>query len=155
MRALFVHGAFVRDGAGWWQPTADVLARHGLRSSAAVLPRCEGDPRGDLYADDGAAARLTVQNEGVFGQPVTRATWREVPSTYVVCGEDRATPPETQRAQAARATDVVELPVAHHPFDTRPRPGGRGAARRLSPAVQAVETGREVEHRAERAGRDR
>ncbi len=213
MRILFVHGAFVRDGAWWWQPTADVLARYGLRSSAAVLPSCEAEPRGDLHADaeavralldasdepallvghsyggmvittagdhpavrrlvyvtsflpdagealadfgtgepppwhvshgDGtasvredlvrplfaqdfddttyaaAAARLTAQNEAVFGQPAPRAAWRTVPSTYVVCGDDRATPPETQRAQAARATDVVELPVAHHPFVTRP-----------------------------------
>ena len=58
MRVLFVHGAFVRDGAWWWQPTADVLARHGLRSSAAVLPSCEGEPRGDLYADAAAVRAL-------------------------------------------------------------------------------------------------
>lgn len=213
MRVLFVHGAFVRDGAWWWQPTADVLARHGLRSSAVVLPSCEGTPRGDLRDDaaavralldasdepallvghsyggvviseagdhpavrrlvyvtsflpdagealadfggsepppwhvshdDGtasvreelvrplfaqdfddatytaAADRLTPQNEVVFGQPVTKPAWRAVPSTYVVCGDDLATPPAKQREQAARATEVVELPVAHHPFVTRP-----------------------------------
>ena len=80
-----------------------------------------------LFAQDfddttyaGAAARLTPQNEAVFAQPVTAAAWREVPSTYIVCADDRATLPETQRKQAARATDVVELPVAHHPFVTRP-----------------------------------
>ncbi|WP_410667231.1 alpha/beta fold hydrolase [Amycolatopsis sp. cmx-4-68] len=213
MRVLFVHGAFVRDGAWWWQPTADVLARHGLRSSAVVLPSCEAEPRGDLHDDAaavralldasdepallvghsygglvitqagnhstvrrlvyvtsflpdvgealadfggsepppwhvshgdgtagvreefvrplfaqdfddatyaGAAARLTAQNETVFGQPVTQAAWRDVPATYLVCADDRATLPEAQRKQAARATDVVELPVAHHPFVTRP-----------------------------------
>jgi pimeloyl-ACP methyl ester carboxylesterase len=211
MRILFVHGAFVRDGAWWWQPTAELLAAHGLRSSAAVLPSCENEPRGDLHDDaaavrallddeptvvvghsyggmviseaaghpavhrlvyvtsflpdagealadfaaadapprhvshgDGtasvreelvrplfaqdfddatyaaAADRLTPQNEAVFGQRTTRAAWREIPSTYVVCAEDLATPPETQRVHAARATDVVELPVAHHPFVTRP-----------------------------------
>ncbi|MEV6640909.1 alpha/beta hydrolase [Amycolatopsis sp. NPDC051371] len=217
MRVLFVHGAFVRDGAWWWQPTADVLARHGLRSSAAVLPSCEAEPRGDLHDDAaavralldasdepvllvghsyggmviteagnhpavrrlvyvtsflpdagealadfgaaeplehpppvhvshgdgtasvreefvrplfaqdfddatyaGAAARLTVQNEAVFGQRTTTAAWREIPSTYIVCAEDRATLPETQRDQAQRATEVVELPVPHHPFVTRP-----------------------------------
>ncbi|SFW52006.1 alpha/beta fold hydrolase [Amycolatopsis australiensis] len=213
MRIVFVHGAFVRDGAWWWRPTADVLAEHGLRSSAAVLPSCESEPRGDLrddaaavrelldasaepallvghsyggmvitqagdhpavhrlvyvtsflpeagealagfgtgepppwhvshgdgtasvreelvrplFAQDfddatyaGAAGRLTAQNEVVFGQPVTTAAWRRIPSTYVVCAEDRATPPAKQREQAARATDVVELPVAHHPFVTRP-----------------------------------
>lgn len=214
MRIVFVHGAFVRDGEWWWRPTADVLAGHGLRSSAAVLPSCEREPRGDLHDDaaavralldasdepallvghsyggmviteagdhpavhrlvyvtsflpdvgealadfgsgevppwhvshgDGtagvreelvrplfaqdfddqtygaAAARLTDQNEAVFGQRTTSAAWRQCPSTYVVCADDRATPPERQRAQAARATDVVELPAAHHPFVTRPR----------------------------------
>ncbi|MEU7787163.1 alpha/beta hydrolase [Amycolatopsis sp. NPDC049159] len=211
MRIVFVHGAFVRDGAWWWQPTADLLARRGLRSSAAVLPSCETEPRGDLHDDaaavralldasdepallvghsyggmvitqaghypavrrlvyvtsflpdvgqaladfgggeprhvshgDGtasvraelvrplfaqdfddvtyaaAAARLAAQNEVVFGQRTTEAAWRVKPSTYVVCGDDLATPPEKQREHAARATDVVELPVAHHPFVTRP-----------------------------------
>lgn len=213
MRVVFVHGAFVRDGAWWWQPTADVLAGRGLRSSAVVLPSCEHEPRGDLHDDAeavralldasdepallvghsyggmvitqagnhpavhrlvyvtsflpdagealadfgggepapwhvgrgdgtasvreefvrplfaqdfddptyaGAAARLTPQNEAVFGQAVTKAAWREVPSTYLVCADDRATLPETQRRQAERATEVVELPVAHHPFVTRP-----------------------------------
>ena len=213
MRIVFVHGAFVRDGAWWWQPTADVLAGHGLRSSAAVLPSCESEPRGDFHDDaaavralldasgepvllvghsyggmviteagdhpavhrlvyvtsflpdagealadfggsepppwhvshgDGtasvreefvrplfaqdfddatyaaAAARLTAQNEAVFGRPATRAAWRKIRSTYVVCADDRATPPEKQRAQAGRATEIVELPVAHHPFVTRP-----------------------------------
>jgi len=56
----------------------------------------------------------------VFGQRTTRAAWREIPSTYVVCADDLATPPEKQREHAARATDVVELPVPHHPFVTRP-----------------------------------
>lgn len=212
MRVLFVHGAFVRDGAWWWQPTAEVLARHGLRSSAVVLPSCEAEPRGDLHDDAaavrtlldasgepvllvghsyggmviteagnhpavhrlvyvtsflpdvgealadfggaepprhdshgdgtasvreelvrplfaqdfddttyaGAAARLTPQNEAVFGQRTTTAAWREIPSTYLVCAEDRATLPEKQRDQAKRATEVVELPVPHHPFVTRP-----------------------------------
>lgn len=213
MRIVFAHGAFVRDGAWWWRPTAEILARHGLRSSAVILPSCEGEPRGDLHDDaaalralldasdepavlvghsyggvvlteagdhpavrrlvyvtsflpdagealadfgpgeprprhvshgDGtasireelvrplfaqdfddatyaaAAARLTPQNEAVFGQPTAKAAWRTVPSTYVVCADDRATLPATQRKQAARATDVVELPVAHHPFVTRP-----------------------------------
>jgi pimeloyl-ACP methyl ester carboxylesterase len=214
MQVIFVHGAFVRDGSWWWRPTAEVLARHGLRSSAAVLPSCEGEPRGDLHDDAGAvralldtaaepvllvghsyggmviseaaaghpavhrlvyvtsflpdagealadfgpgepppwhvshgdgtagvreefvrprfaqdfddatyaaaAARLTAQNEAVFGQRTKSAAWREIPSTYLVCAEDLATPPEKQREHAARATDVVELAVPHHPFVTRP-----------------------------------
>ena len=67
-----------------------------------------------------AAERLTNQRAAVFGQRPAAAAWQEIPSTYVVCAGDRATPPALQRAQAARATKMVELPTPHHPFVTRP-----------------------------------
>ena len=36
---IFVHGALVRDGQWWWQPTADLLLeRTGIRSRAVALP---------------------------------------------------------------------------------------------------------------------
>jgi pimeloyl-ACP methyl ester carboxylesterase len=39
MELIFVHGALVRDGRWWWQPTADLLAdRTGIRSRALALP---------------------------------------------------------------------------------------------------------------------
>ncbi|MBT2502105.1 alpha/beta fold hydrolase [Curtobacterium sp. ISL-83] len=38
---VFVHGALVRDGAWWWQPTADLLrTRTGIESRALALPSC-------------------------------------------------------------------------------------------------------------------
>lgn len=41
MDVIFVHGALVRDGAWWWQPTADLLReRTGIRSTALALPSC-------------------------------------------------------------------------------------------------------------------
>jgi len=41
MELLFVHGALVRDGAWWWQPTADLLHETtGIRSRAVALPSC-------------------------------------------------------------------------------------------------------------------
>lgn len=46
--------------------------------------------------------------------------WRSIPSTYVVCQNDRAVPPEVQRQLAARAQEVVEWPTDHSPFLTRP-----------------------------------
>lgn len=59
MELLFVHGALVRDGAWWWQPTADLLSeRTGIRSRAVELPSCgettSGRPVGGLVADAAA-----------------------------------------------------------------------------------------------------
>lgn len=67
----------------------------------------------------GALERLTRQPLAVFGQAPRAVAWREKASTYVVCAEDRATPPEAQREFARRAGSVVELPTGHHPMLSR------------------------------------
>jgi pimeloyl-ACP methyl ester carboxylesterase len=222
MRAVFIHGAFSRDGAWWWAPAAALLARSGIVSSAVALPSCgeagvaptgtgpglqddaaaatavldEGGPAilvahsyggmvasqagehpavralvyitsflpavgeslaalssgpdpvpviphadGSVSVDDtdtaafharflhdvadpdlvsGAHARLCAQSAAVFGAEATAAAWERIPSTYLVCAEERSTDPDLQRAQAARATTVRELPAAHFPFLSRP-----------------------------------
>ena len=67
-----------------------------------------------------AADHLAAQSLRVTGQPVGAAAWRHVPSTYVVCAQDRGTPPRLQREFARRAGGVVELDAGHHPFLSRP-----------------------------------
>jgi pimeloyl-ACP methyl ester carboxylesterase len=67
-----------------------------------------------------ALERVTRQPLAVFGQTPRAVAWREKPTTYVVCAEDRATPPEAQREFARRADAVVELPTDHHPMLSRP-----------------------------------
>jgi pimeloyl-ACP methyl ester carboxylesterase len=67
-----------------------------------------------------AAARLVRQNLQVTQQPVAAAAWDEVPTTYLVCAQDRGTPAERQRAFAARADRVVEVEAGHHPFLSQP-----------------------------------
>jgi pimeloyl-ACP methyl ester carboxylesterase len=67
MELIFVHGALVRDGQWWWQPTADLLEqRTGIRSRSLALPSCgEGSPEqvaGGLAAD---AAALRAELDGV------------------------------------------------------------------------------------------
>jgi pimeloyl-ACP methyl ester carboxylesterase len=59
MELIFVHGALVRDGNWWWQPTADLLEqRTGIRSRALALPSCgETDERGGGLVADAAALR--------------------------------------------------------------------------------------------------
>lgn len=223
MRVVFVHGAFVRDGAWWWAPTAALLEQDGITSDALALPSCgetgtaptgdgpglaedaaalttvleDGDAAivvahsyggtvagqaavhpnvrhllyissflpnvGDSHAslspattdpvpvrpnldgsisvidDDrtrfdarflhdvrdsflvhGAHERLTAQSPKAFATPTTLAAWREVPSTYLICTEDRSTSPALQRIHAARASRTLELPTGHHPFLSRP-----------------------------------
>ncbi len=68
-----------------------------------------------------ALSRRARQSLAVLGQPVRAAAWQQVPSTYLVCTEDRGTPAELQRRYAARAGSVVELDAGHHPFLSQPR----------------------------------
>jgi pimeloyl-ACP methyl ester carboxylesterase len=51
---------------------------------------------------------------------VGSAAWRSVPSTYLVCAQDRGTPVERQREFAERAGGAVELEAGHHPFLSQP-----------------------------------
>jgi pimeloyl-ACP methyl ester carboxylesterase len=244
MDILFVHGALVRDGRWWWQPTAELMeAETGVRSRSLALPSCgerPADGRGDtqigpggpqsapeggehatgLVADAAALRRALDESDGgdgvvvvahsyggtvvaeagahpavahlllvssylpdvglsqgavmsgetdpvplgdagagrlglvgdldaawfgarslqdgtpeqqreafsrvvpqdatSFTTPTTRAGWRGVDSTYLVCADDRSTSAGLQREHAARATRAVELPTGHHPFVTRP-----------------------------------
>jgi pimeloyl-ACP methyl ester carboxylesterase len=47
--------------------------------------------------------------------------WQATPTTYLVCTDDRALPPTSQRTMARRATTVIEWPTDHSPFVTHPR----------------------------------
>jgi pimeloyl-ACP methyl ester carboxylesterase len=79
-----------------------------------------------FYADvepesaDAAVALLTPQPGTTFGEGVSAVAWREIPSTYVVCTEDRAIPVVVQRALAERAASAIEWPTSHSPFLSRP-----------------------------------
>lgn len=79
-----------------------------------------------FYADvDEAVARDAIMRLGhqslvAFGQRVTRAAWRTIPSTYVVCEQDKAVPVEAQEAMARRAGRVLRLSSSHAPFLSRP-----------------------------------
>ncbi|MCL2554737.1 MAG: alpha/beta hydrolase [Actinomycetia bacterium] len=68
-----------------------------------------------------AADRLARQTLAVTGQPVRAAAWHDVPTTYLVCAEDRGTPAAAQRAFSRRADTAVEVASGHHPFLSRPQ----------------------------------
>jgi hypothetical protein len=55
-----------------------------------------------------------------IGGMATRAAWHDIPSTYVVCTEDRAVAPGLQRALAGRCGRTIEWRSSHSPFLSRP-----------------------------------
>jgi pimeloyl-ACP methyl ester carboxylesterase len=67
MRAVFVHGACVRDGSWWWHRTADLLQERGVLSVAPALPSCgeatlPGGTGGPGLPEDVAAVRQVLQD---------------------------------------------------------------------------------------------
>ncbi len=67
-----------------------------------------------------ATGKAARQSLAVLEQPVRSAAWQHVPSTYLVCADDRGTPAERQREFAGRAGSVVEIDAGHHPFLSQP-----------------------------------
>ncbi len=67
-----------------------------------------------------ATGKLARQSVQVTAQPVGAAAWNDVPSTYLVCAQDKGTPARLQREFATRAGCVVELDTGHHPFLSQP-----------------------------------
>jgi pimeloyl-ACP methyl ester carboxylesterase len=72
----------------------------------------------DIIRD--GAARLARQTLTVTQQPVRAAAWHDLPTTYIVCSDDRGTPAAAQRDFARRADKVIELATGHHPFLSQP-----------------------------------
>jgi pimeloyl-ACP methyl ester carboxylesterase len=73
----------------------------------------------DAVARD-AASRLRRMSFAALQGKVARAAWREKPSTYAVCTDDRAIPEALQRSVAARIGNTVQWPTSHSPFLSRP-----------------------------------
>jgi pimeloyl-ACP methyl ester carboxylesterase len=67
-----------------------------------------------------AVSRLGPQPAGTLADIPAAVAWRDKPSTYVVCGDDRAVDPRLQRMVARRCTTTVEWPTSHSPFLSRP-----------------------------------
>jgi pimeloyl-ACP methyl ester carboxylesterase len=72
-----------------------------------------------------AVARLRPMTTGVgtlssVGAEPRPPAWLDIPSTYVLCTDDRAMHPDAQRDMARHATDVVEWDTSHSPMLARP-----------------------------------
>ena len=67
-----------------------------------------------------ALSRLRPQLIDGFPKLECAPPWKNVPSTYVICRDDRALHPDLQRDFSKRAANVVEWDGAHSPFLSRP-----------------------------------
>jgi pimeloyl-ACP methyl ester carboxylesterase len=74
----------------------------------------------DAAVQDEAISRLVPQLTKTFQDPPGRALWRDVQSTYVICTEDQAIPPERQRRMSRNATYSRSWPTSHSPFLSAP-----------------------------------
>ena len=54
------------------------------------------------------------------GWSTSSPAWRQAPSTYIICTNDKAIDQGAQRAMALHADEVIEWDTDHSPFLTRP-----------------------------------
>jgi pimeloyl-ACP methyl ester carboxylesterase len=67
-------------------------------------------------------ATQTPTAAAVFGATITTAAWKTKPSWYVIASNDRAVPPELQRAEAAAMkAPSITVPSSHVPMLSHPK----------------------------------
>ncbi|MFD5411333.1 alpha/beta fold hydrolase [Streptomyces nojiriensis] len=129
-RHLVYLAAFVPDagesaaGLGGASPQLREAIRPGPGGSTSLCPDLAaatlyGDCPGPLAAR--AVDLLRAQAPGCGRGVPERQSWKDTPSTYVVCAQDRAVDPGVQRRMASRCTDVREWQTGHSPFVGQPR----------------------------------
>jgi pimeloyl-ACP methyl ester carboxylesterase len=98
-----------------WISLDEAAGSHIAQNAEEVL---YGDCPPQVAAD--AKARLSRQSVAAIATPQTQAAWQSVPSTYLICDEDRAVPPPVQEMMSQRAQTVRRVPASHSPFFSRP-----------------------------------
>jgi hypothetical protein len=88
------------DGLVRLSPAAAPLLFHRTDPSLAELAMHRVRPMASVVPD----------------RPVDDPAWTSVPSSYVVCTDDRAVRPRSQRERAARLGSSIELDTDHSPF---------------------------------------
>jgi pimeloyl-ACP methyl ester carboxylesterase len=98
-------------GGAWYPPETTVLPPLPPSMFYADVPRDEADR---------AAARLMPQSARSFSEELTEAAWKTIPSTYILCEEDRSLSADFQEKVSPRANAVHRIATSHSPFLSRP-----------------------------------
>lgn len=81
------------------------------QAGASMYNRCAPE------AVDWAVSKLRpMRVDGAASRRPAAVAWRTIPSTYIVCQDDRAIDPEDQRRMAKLATEQMEIDADHSPF---------------------------------------
>ncbi|MFD8476639.1 hypothetical protein ACFV2E_32060 [Streptomyces globisporus] len=115
------------------RPRAAALGGASAELRDAIRPEPDGstslrpDRAADVLYDDcpeplaaRAVGLLRSQAPGCGRGVPHHHSWKDTPSTYVVCGQDRAIDPALQRTMASRCTEVREWGTGHSPFVGQP-----------------------------------
>jgi pimeloyl-ACP methyl ester carboxylesterase len=103
--------------APWW----NVRGHDGIGGYIEVINPLDvffGDVDPELARQ--AASQLGYQSYTATTQELTEVAWRAIPSTYIICENDKALPPFAQELFARRAGRVKRLSSAHSPFLSQP-----------------------------------
>jgi Alpha/beta hydrolase family len=92
------------------QPGADGFVRLSSAASRFFFHRTPA------ALADYATSQLRAMSSSVPSAALADPAWASVPSSYVVCADDRAVRPEAQRERAALVGTSVELDTDHSPF---------------------------------------
>lgn len=118
---IFIGAYLLDDGESMY-------SRHGMEvpgDTSGLFPRPE-NPGPALYHDvpEEVAARavadLVDQSLVSFTGTVTRAAWHDIPSTYIVCDDDRILPTGLQETMSAHAGATRRWAGGHSPFLAAP-----------------------------------
>ena len=90
-----------------WIELDEAAGSHIARRSEEVL---YGDCTPEVAAD--AKARLSRQSVAAIATPQSQAAWQSLPSSYLICDEDRAVPPPAQEAMARAPRPCAACRVA-------------------------------------------
>lgn len=104
-------------------PLGALMVRNGDGTISAASAEAATDVfYGHCTAEQAAAAwtRLSRQTTSSLRFTVSGSPRDTIPSTYVVCTDDRAVHPNHQRLMAERCTHVAELATDHSPFMSMP-----------------------------------
>ena len=99
----------------WWQRNNDDTRLTPKTPHDVFYNQC------DREISDAAIAALRTQSLSSFNQAITRVSWKEIPSTYIICEEDQAIPLFAQEAMSQRAGAVLRMNSDHSPFLSHPR----------------------------------
>jgi hypothetical protein len=121
----FVAGRLPRPGESpaattpaWRWPEFQACVEWGDDGAVRLSPAARDRlfHRTSPHLADLAMRRLRPMTSAVPREPVLDPAWRSVPSTYVVCTDDRAVRPDAQRERAALVGAAVEVDTDHSPF---------------------------------------